>query len=45
MKPFEKLTLENSMNAFEYGKTLVPDGVLGIRRPYNFVEGEYSVFV
>lgn len=45
MKPFEKLTLENSMNAFEYGKTLVPGGVLGIRRPYNFVEGEYPIFV
>jgi glutamate-1-semialdehyde aminotransferase len=45
MKPFEKLSLENSMNIFEYGKTLVPGGVLGIRRPYNFVEGEYPVFV
>ena len=45
MKPFEKLTLENSMNSFEYGKTLVPGGVLGIRRPYNFVEGEYPIFV
>jgi len=45
MKPFEKLTLENSMNAFEHSKTLVPGGVLGIRRPYNFVEGEYPIFV
>ena len=45
MRPFEKLTLENSMNAFEHGKTLVPGGVLGIRRPYNFVEGEYPIFV
>ena len=45
MKPFEKLTLENSMNSFEYSKTLVPGGVLGIRRPYNFVEGEYPIFV
>ncbi len=45
MKPIEKLTLENSMNSFEYSKTLVPGGVLGIRRPYNFVEGEYPIFV
>jgi glutamate-1-semialdehyde aminotransferase len=45
MKPIEKLTLENSINSFEYSKTLVPGGVLGIRRPYNFVEGEYPIFV
>jgi len=45
MKPIEKLTLDNSINSFEHSKTLVPGGVLGIRRPYNFVEGEYPIFV
>ena len=40
-----KLPLEKSIRAFDEGQFLVPGGVLGIRRPYNFVEGEYPIFV
>lgn len=29
---------------FEEAKRLVPGGVAGIRRPYNFVPGEYPIF-
>ncbi len=40
----EKLNLAKSEAMFEQAKTLVPGGVLGIRRPYNFVVGEYPIF-
>ncbi len=40
----EKLNLKKTFEEFERAKALVPGGVLGIRRPYNFVEGEYPVF-
>ena len=39
-----KLNLTRSLSEFERAKSLIPGGVLGIRRPYNFVEGEYPVF-
>jgi len=32
------------MSIFEEAKKLVPGGVAGIRRPYNFVPGEYPIF-
>lgn len=38
------LTLQKSMAEYERAKTLVPGGVLGIRRPYNFVPGEFPIF-
>jgi glutamate-1-semialdehyde aminotransferase len=38
------LNLEKSFEAFEQAQELTPGGVLGIRRPYNFVEGEYPIF-
>ncbi len=44
MKNPEKLKLILSIKEFETAKRLIPGGVLGIRRPYNFVEGEYPVF-
>lgn len=44
MKEAPKLNLEKNMVEFERGKELTPGGVLGIRRPYNFVEGEYPVY-
>ena len=44
MKNINKLKLENSNKLFEEAKTLIPGGVLGIRRPYNFVEGEFPIF-
>lgn len=40
----KKLHLENSLKELEKGKSLIPGGVLGIRRPYNFVEGEFPVY-
>jgi glutamate-1-semialdehyde aminotransferase len=39
-----KLKLTQSFKEFERARQLIPGGVLGIRRPYNFVEGEYPVF-
>ncbi len=45
MNKSEQLNISESLRLFEYGKKLIPGGVLGIRRPYNFVEGEYPVFV
>jgi glutamate-1-semialdehyde aminotransferase len=38
------LKLNRSLAAYEAAKKLIPGGTLGIRRPYNFVEGEYPVF-
>ncbi len=38
------LTLTKSQELFKKAFELVPGGVLGIRRPYNFVEGEYPIF-
>ncbi|HNX03416.1 MAG TPA: aminotransferase class III-fold pyridoxal phosphate-dependent enzyme [Candidatus Cloacimonas sp.] len=40
----ERLKLDRSMSLFEEAKQLVPGGVAGIRRPYNFVPGEYPIF-
>ncbi|WP_439184910.1 aspartate aminotransferase family protein [Carboxylicivirga taeanensis] len=40
----KKLHLENSLKELKKGKSLIPGGVLGIRRPYNFVEGEFPVY-
>ncbi len=42
---FPKLVLEKSMSMFEDAKRLSPGGVMGIRRPYNFVQGEYPIFL
>jgi glutamate-1-semialdehyde aminotransferase len=39
-----KLNLTKSMEEFKHGKTCTPGGVLGIRRPYNFIEGEYPIY-
>lgn len=44
MKEFKQLNLEKSIAEFAYAKTLIPGGVMGIRRPYNFVEGEYPIY-
>jgi glutamate-1-semialdehyde aminotransferase len=40
----ERLKLDKSMALFEEAQKLVPGGVAGIRRPYNFVQGEYPIF-
>lgn len=38
------LCLQNSFNEYDIAKKLIPGAVLGIRRPYNFVEGEFPIF-
>jgi len=40
-----KLSLEKSLAMFEEAKKISPGGVMGIRRPYNFVEGEYPIYL
>jgi len=40
----DRLKLDKSMAIFAEAQTLVPGGVAGIRRPYNFVQGEYPIF-
>jgi len=44
LKELNKLSLTYSLSEFEKAKGLIPGGVLGIRRPYNFVENEYPIF-
>ncbi len=41
----EKLTLTRSQRLYEEALQLVPGGIAGIRRPYNFVPGEYPIFL
>ena len=38
------IKLDKSFDTFEEAKKYHPGGVLGIRRPYNFVENEYPIF-
>ncbi len=45
MQSKPKLKLEKSLALFEEAKKISPGGVMGIRRPYNFVEGEYPVYI
>lgn len=44
MKEVKKLNLTKSFELFEEAKTLVPGGVLGARKPSDFIEGEYPIF-
>lgn len=41
----DKLNLRKSEEIWKEALDLVPGGVLGIRRPYNFVQGEYPLFL
>src|SRR5262249_40014018 len=43
--PAPALRLEKSLALFEEAQRLSPGGVMGIRRPYNFVPGEYPIFI
>ncbi len=40
----DKLKLDKSFAMFANAQRIVPGGVAGIRRPYNFVPGEYPIF-
>lgn len=45
MNSAAKLSLDRSMALIAEGRELTPGGMMGIRRPYNFVEGEYPIFI
>jgi glutamate-1-semialdehyde aminotransferase len=45
MKEVEKLNITKSLDLFEEAKTLVPGGVLGARKPGDFIMGEYPIFL
>nr|WP_320132209.1 aminotransferase class III-fold pyridoxal phosphate-dependent enzyme [uncultured Holophaga sp.] len=40
-----KLNLTQSMAMYEASQRLSPGGMMGIRRPYNFIPGEYPIFL
>jgi glutamate-1-semialdehyde aminotransferase len=44
-KEYPALELRRSMAMFAEAQRLSPGGVMGIRRPYNFVQGEYPIFI
>lgn len=45
MESAKQLNLEKSMALIKDGRETTPGGMLGIRRPYNFIEGEYPIFI
>ncbi len=44
-KEYPHLNLTKSMAMYEESQKLSPGGMMGIRRPYNFVIGEYPIFI
>jgi len=45
MKETRKLNITKSRKLFEEATTLIPGGVLGARKPGDFIEGEYPIFL
>jgi 3-aminobutanoyl-CoA transaminase len=45
MKNRQKLNITRSQKLFDEAKELVPGGVLGARKPSDFIEGEYPIFL
>ncbi len=45
MQEAEKLNITNSLRLFEEATELVPGGVLGARKPTDFISGEYPIFL
>ncbi|MFH1117478.1 MAG: aminotransferase class III-fold pyridoxal phosphate-dependent enzyme, partial [Pseudomonadota bacterium] len=45
MKKAEKLNITKSLELFEEASGLVPGGVLGARKPSDFITGEYPIFL
>ncbi len=45
MKEVPKLNIAKSLALFEEAQTLVPGGVLGARKPGDFIMGEYPIFL
>ncbi len=44
-REYPHLNLQKSMALYEESLKLSPGGMMGIRRPYNFVIGEYPIFL
>ncbi len=45
MNETQKLDLTKSLQLYEEAKTLIPGGVLGARKPTDFIMGEYPIFL
>ena len=45
MKETKKLNITKSRELFEEALTLIPGGVLGARKPGDFIDGEYPIFL
>ncbi len=45
MKEAEKLNITKSRQLFEEATGLIPGGVLGARKPADFINGEYPIFL
>jgi glutamate-1-semialdehyde aminotransferase len=45
MKEIEKLNITESRRLFEEASGLIPGGVLGARKPTDFINGEYPIFL
>ncbi len=45
MEEVQKLTISKSRELFEEALNLVPGGVLGARKPADFIDGEYPIFL
>jgi len=45
MKETERLNITKSRELFEEALTLIPGGVLGARKPGDFIDGEYPIFL
>jgi len=45
MKETEKLNITKSLELYEEALEVVPGGVLGARKPGDFIEGEYPIFL
>jgi glutamate-1-semialdehyde aminotransferase len=45
MKGSKRLNITKSKQLFEEALTLVPGGVLGARKPGDFIDGEYPIFL
>ena len=45
MKDVKKLNISRSLELFEEGTKFVPGGVLGARKPSDFIQGEYPIFI
>ena len=45
MKEIQKLNITKSRELFEEAIGLIPGGVLGARKPADFIDGEYPIFL